>query len=189
MERIKGLLYSDAPTAQRLLARVAEATVTYLEAQVRAGAQVVQLFDTWAGALDRPDYREFALRWAAEVLQRIAGTGVPRIYFALDAGHLLADIATCGAEVVGLDWRVDLRRASAELGQRHVLQGNLDPGVLFAAPDELARRARLVLAAGRQAPGHVFNLGHGVLPDTPVHSLEALVRLVQTESSIGEPAR
>jgi len=189
LERIKGLLYSDAATAQRLLARLTEATVVYLAAQVRAGAQAVQLFDTWAGALDAPDYREFALRWARDVLERLGDTGVPRIYFALDAGHLLADVAGCGADVIGLDWRVDLDRAAAALGGHHVLQGNLDPCALFAAPEELARRARRVLAAGRRVPGHVFNLGHGVLPDTPLGNLEALVRLVQAESRPAEPAR
>lgn len=188
-ERVKGLLYSDPRTAQRLLGRIAATTERYLAAQIAAGAQVIQLFDTWAGVLDREDYREFALRWAREVLERLAGTGVPRIYFALDAAHLLPDVANCGADVVGLDWRVDLAAASAALGRRFVLQGNLDPCALFAPQADLARRARAVLDAGRAAPGHVFNLGHGVLPDTPLDNLEALVRLVQTETLRPEAAR
>jgi uroporphyrinogen decarboxylase len=188
-ERTKALLYSDPRTAQRLLERIAALTERYVAAQVAAGAQAIQLFDTWAGMLDRPDFREFALRWARELFERLSGTGVPRIYFALDAAHLLPDLAGCGADVVSLDWRVDLASASAALGHRFVLQGNLDACALFAPPAELARRARAVLEAGRAAPGHLFNLGHGVLPDTPVENLEALVRLVQSESSRAEAAR
>ena len=155
----------------------------YAIAQVRAGAQAIQLFDTWAGVLAPAEYREFALRWARKVLDSLADLGVPRIYFALDSAHLFEDVRECGAEVIGVDWRTSLADASRRLGDRFVVQGNLDPCVLLATPDVVASRARAVLADGAHAPGHVVNLGHGILPETPVECAQAFVETVRGGSA------
>jgi uroporphyrinogen decarboxylase len=177
--RMKELLLARPQTAHRLLETVASLTEAYLAAQVRAGAQAIQLFDTWAGLLDAPLYREFALRYARRVLEALGDCGAVRIYFALDAAHLLGAMRDCGADVVGLDWRVDLAEAAATLGDGHALQGNLDPCVLLAPPAVIEREAAALLERARPLPGHVFNLGHGVLPDTPVEHLQALVEAVR----------
>lgn len=178
-ESLRGLLHADPALAHRLLEKVSEVTVRHLAAQARAGAQAVQLFDSWAGLLALPAYREFGLRYAARVLEELEATGVPRIYFALHAAHLLEAIGEgCPAEVVGVDWRMGLAEASARLGGRVVVQGNLDPAALLAPPDAFEPHVHEVLRQGAQAPGHVFNLGHGVLPSTPVEHVQSLVEAV-----------
>jgi len=178
-EQIKCLLFGDPAAAHRLLEKVAGVTEEYLLAQVEAGAQAVQLFDTWAGLLGPQEYREFGLRYVRRIFDRLRDRGVPLIYFVLDAAHLLDEIRGCGADVVGVDWRLDLAEASYRLGNRFVMQGNLDPTVLLAPPAQIERRAEAILARSGALPGHVFNLGHGVLPDTPVEHVEALVRFVR----------
>ncbi len=184
--RIRGLLHADPATAHRLLVRVSDVLADHLAAQVRAGAQAVQLFDTWAGWLGQEDFETFALAYANRVLERLAGLGaVPRIYFALGAAHLLPVLRQSRAEVLGVDWRVGLDRASAQLEHRFVLQGNLDPARLLGHPGELVAAARRVLEAGRVAPGHIFNLGHGILPQTPVAQVQRLVEAVQREAVPG----
>jgi uroporphyrinogen decarboxylase len=180
-ESAKRLLWAEPQAAHRLLQRLADLTVQHLTAQVRAGAQAVQLFDTWAGLLDRQLYTEFALRWTQYVVAGLAHLAVPRIYFALDAAHLLPDVRRCGAEVIGVDWRTALDVAAHELGANVALQGNLDPCALLAGPEATVRAAQSVLDRGRALPGHVFNLGHGILPTTPLSSVEALVELVHAE--------
>ena len=178
-DRIKRMLFGDPDSAHKLLGKVAEMTERYAAAQIRAGAEAIQLFDTWAGVLDPASYREFALRYARQVLEKLRESSVPLIYFALDSNHLLKEIRECGADVVGADWRLPLSEVSARLGQRFALQGNLDPCVLFAAPAVVEQRTRWVLEQGRDLPGHIFNLGHGILPETPLASVEALVRTVR----------
>jgi uroporphyrinogen decarboxylase len=175
----KGLLFGNPSAAHELLDKVSRVTEDYLDAQVRAGAQAIQLFDTWAGLLDRAAFREFGLRYARRVLEHLSSAGVPRIYFALDSAHLFEEIRECAADVVGVDWRVDLLDANQRLGGRFALQGNLDPCVLFGSPAEIDRRAGQILERGRELAGHVFNLGHGVLPDTPVEHVQALVDAVK----------
>ena len=182
-EALKALLFGEARTAARLLDKVTRVTVAYLAAQIEAGVQAVQLFDTWAGLLDREGYREHALRFAREVFEALARTGVPRIYFALDAAHLLEALGQVGADVIGLDWRVGLDEAASRIGGRPVLQGNLDPTVLLAPPAVIERRALGVLELARGLRGHIFNLGHGVLPPTPPEHVEALVRTVREAGS------
>jgi uroporphyrinogen decarboxylase len=178
--RIKSLLWSDPSTAHELLERLADLTALYLAAQVEAGVQAVQLFDSWAGILDPQTYREFGLRWTTRVLEALAATGVPRIYFALDASHLLPEIRRCPAEVFGCDWRLPLDAVSHALDGRFVLQGNLDPCSLLAPDDVVERRAAEVLEQARGlARGHVFNLGHGILPQTPIASVARLVETVR----------
>ena len=176
---LKRLLYSEPRVAHDLLEKLVDVLVDYLGAQVRAGAQAIQLFDTWAGLLDPDGFREFALAPARRVLEALRPLAVPLIYFALDSRHLLREIQDCGADVVGVDWRTPLDEASRALDDRFVLQGNFDPGALLAPPEAIRERARRVVEAGRRAPGHIFNLGHGILPTTPVEHAQALVGYVQ----------
>ena len=179
--KVKKLLFAEPATAHALLEKITVATEKYLLAQVKAGAQAVQLFDSWAGMLSAEDFREFGMRYARRVLDTLKGAGVPRIYFALNNAHLLEEIEDCGAEVIGMDWRMDLAESSRRLAGRYVLQGNLDPAVLLSGSQETIReKARQVVAAGRNLPGHIFNLGHGILPDTPVEHAQTLVQAVQS---------
>jgi uroporphyrinogen decarboxylase len=178
-EHTMALVYNEPDTARRLLAQVAVTTERYVLAQVRAGAQAIQLFDTWAGLLDRHTFRELDLPFVRRIFDRLAGTGIPRIYFALHAAHLLPEIRACGADVVGVDWRTGLAEAALTLGDGFALQGNLDPAVLLALPSTIEAQARRILDDAHGLPGHVFNLGHGVLPATPVEHLLALVRAVR----------
>jgi len=177
--QFKRLLLGNPSVAHRLLDKITTLTEAYLEAQVRSGAQAIQLFDTWAGLFDRNAYGEFGLRYARRVLERLRPTGVPLIYLALNAAHLFEEIRDCGADVIGVDWRVDLAEASRLLEHRFVLQGNLDPCAMLAPTSVIERRAVEILERGRTLPGHVFNLGHGVLPETPVEHLQALVDAVK----------
>jgi len=136
-DRIKALVYADPDLAHRLLDKATRTIERYLEAQVRAGAQAIQIFDTWAGLLGPADFREFALRYARRILDALRGSGVPRIYFALNAAHLYTEIRQCGADVVGVDWRTPLDEASRLLGSDYAVQGNLDPCVLLSSPETI----------------------------------------------------
>ncbi|HTW18767.1 MAG TPA: uroporphyrinogen decarboxylase [Mycobacteriales bacterium] len=179
--RTKALMYGDEATWHDLAARLAQIASTFLRLQIDAGAQAVQLFDSWAGALSATDYERYVLPHSRAVLESVAD--VPRIHFGVDTGELLALMAAAGADVVGVDWRVPLDVASGRLGTEVAVQGNLDPAVVFAPWDAVAARARDVMRQGAAAPGHVFNLGHGVLPDTDPDVLARLVELVHEESA------
>jgi uroporphyrinogen decarboxylase len=160
-----------------LVDRLADAMASYLRTQVEAGAQAVQIFDSWVGALGADDARRWALRPARRLLEATADLGVPRIYFAHGGTHFLHDLADMPCEVIGLDWRADLERAPRVL-PGHALQGNLDPGVLMGPDDEIRRRTLAMLESAPQR-GYIANLGHGITPDVPVHAMEAFVRTVQ----------
>jgi uroporphyrinogen decarboxylase len=183
--RFKQLCYEDPETATLLLDKLASVHAAYLQAQLAAGAQAVQIFDTWAGILDPDDYRRWALppvqRMVREV--RAAVPAAPILYFARDSGSLLEDLATTGADVISLDWRVPLDRGRSVLGTGVAVQGNLDPAVLFAPWDEVRRRADVVLQRAGSAPGHIFNLGHGILVDTPVDTVRRLVEHVHAATA------
>ena len=178
-DHVKGLFYTDPQAAHQLLGKIARATETHLAAQVAAGAQAIQLFDSWAGLLGPELYNEFALRYVQPLVAAIRALGVPVIYFALNAAHLTEAVAKSGADVIGVDWRVPLDRAAEQLGGQFCLQGNLDPCVLFAPAAEVKRQTEAVLAAGQGLPGHVFNLGHGILPRTPIAAVETVVETVR----------
>ena len=165
-ERTKALMHAAPDVWHALMARLADITATFLRAQVDAGVDAVQLFDSWAGALSLRDYREYVLPHSARVLAGVAGAGVPRIHFGVGTGELLGAMGEAGADVVGVDWRVPLDAAARRTGGTRALQGNLDPAVLFADAATVEAEARRIVAEGRAAPGHVFNLGHGVLPGT-----------------------
>jgi uroporphyrinogen decarboxylase len=184
--RTKALMHGEPALWSRLLDRLAEITATFLRVQVDAGASAVQLFDSWAGALSAADYASSVLPHSAAVLSGLSHLDVPRIHFGVGTGELLALMGQAGADVVGVDWRVPLDEAARRVGPGRALQGNLDPALLLADWPVLATEARRVLAEGRAAPGHIFNLGHGVLPDTDPDMLTRLVELVHAEPD--EPA-
>jgi uroporphyrinogen decarboxylase len=183
-ERTKALMYGDPVLWHDLLERLARITATFLCVQVRAGVGAVQLFDSWVGALSEADYRAYVLPHSAAVLAAVAqaaaeaGREVPRIHFGVGTGELLGAMAGAGAEVVGVDFRVPLDVAAGRTGPDVALQGNLDPAVLLAPRAVLEDRVRAVLDAARDLPGHVFNLGHGVLPQTDPGALAHVVDLV-----------
>jgi uroporphyrinogen decarboxylase len=174
-ERTKALMHSAPQVWHALMGRLAAITTTFLRAQVEAGVDAVQLFDSWAGALSLRDYREYVLPHSARVLAGLADAGVPRIHFGVGTGELLGAMAEAGADVVGVDWRVPLHDAARRTGGRVALQGNLDPAVLFADAASVEREVRRMVDEGRGAPGHVVNLGHGVLPGTDPDVLTRLV--------------
>jgi uroporphyrinogen decarboxylase len=178
----KALMYGDPATWHALCERLAELTLTFLRVQVAAGASAVQLFDSWAGALSEADYRRFVMPHSARVLAGLADTGVPRVHFGVGTGELLGAMAEAGADVVGVDWRTPLDAAAARVGGRPV-QGNLDPCVLLAPWPVVETEVRRVLAEGAAAPAHVFNLGHGVLPQTDPGVLGRVVELVHATGS------
>ncbi len=178
-ERIKSMLVARPKLAHGLLEKITETTLRYLQCQIDAGAQALQLFDSWAGLLAPTEFSEFALRYVRRILGELRASGVPLIYFGMNCAHLLEQISDCGADVIGVDWRVPLDDASRRLGDRFALQGNLDPCDLFAPADVVARRTRQILERADGIPGHVFNLGHGVLPNTPIASVEAMVATVR----------
>ncbi|HEV2756644.1 MAG TPA: uroporphyrinogen decarboxylase [Actinomycetota bacterium] len=174
--RTRALMLADPATWASLMQRLADSTVAYLAAQVRAGAEAVQLFDSWAGSLSEADYRRHVLPWVTRVMRGIAGLGVPRVYFALGSSHLLPALREVEAEVLGIDWRTPFPLARATLGAERVLQGNLDPVALLAGWREAeARTIDVLRGAGDR---HVFNLGHGVLPETDPGVLRRVVETV-----------
>src|SRR5689334_15443996 len=176
--KTKTLMYAAPELWHALCAKLADLTLTFLRVQIGAGASAIQLFDSWAGALSEADYRRFVLPHSSRVLAGLAGAGVPRIHFGVGTGELLGAMSEAGADVVGVDWRTPLDVAATRVGGK-VLQGNLDPCVLFAPPEVIEAEVKRVLAEGAKAPGHIFNLGHGVLPETDPSVLTRVVELVQ----------
>ena len=179
----KALMHSDPATWHRLVDTLAEIGLASLRAQVAAGAAAVQLFDSWAGALSRREYREFAMPASRRILEGMADLGVPRIHFGVGTGELLDLMREAGADVVGVDWRVSLADAAERTGGEVALQGNLDPAVCLAPVEVVRTAARQVLAEASGLAGHIFNLGHGVLPETDPGVLRAVVDLVHEETA------
>jgi uroporphyrinogen decarboxylase len=178
----KKFFYRQPEAARRLLALIGEATLAYLDAQISAGADAVQLFDSWVGIVSPDDWRDFVFPPTAALIAALRKRGVPIIYFGNGATTILDRIATLGADVYGIDWRLPLDEARARLAatspRPFAVQGNLDPAVLLGPVAEIERRARDVVARGGRR-GHVFNLGHGITPETPIEGVEALVRAVR----------
>jgi uroporphyrinogen decarboxylase len=185
--KVKSLMHGDPVLWGQLMERLAAMSVAFLRAQIEAGVQAVQLFDSWAGNLSPDEYRRFVLPTTRAVLEGISDLGVPTILFGVGTGELLGLMATAGADVIGVDWRVPLDVARARVGPDHAVQGNLDPALCVAAPWPVVEAAtRRVLADGAadgSGTGHVFNLGHGVLPETDIGILAAVVDLVHAESA------
>ena len=174
----RALLYAQPDTAQRLLGRLAEAMAAYLAAQAAAGAQALMLFESWAGLLALPEYVRFALPAVRRTLTALRASGVPLIYYVNQGSALMSAVADLEADVIGVDWRASLADVRGTLGSGKAVQGNLDPAALFAPPAELERHADAVLEAAGDAPGHIFNLGHGIWPDTDPDAVARLVDYV-----------
>ena len=180
--KTKAMLHGDPELWHRLMSTLTEVTIAYLEAQVEAGAQMIQLFDSWAGALSVAAYEASVLPYSRRILEAVAATGVPTIHFGTTTSHLLESMASAGSDVISVDWRLPLDVAWSRIGER-AIQGNLDPGVMLAPFDVIAREARLILGQAGGRPGHIFNLGHGVLPETSSDDLKRLAQLVHQESA------
>jgi uroporphyrinogen decarboxylase len=182
-DKTKALMYADEPTWHALLDRIADVTLTFLRVQADAGASAVQLFDSWAGALSPAQYRRYVLPHSQKVLSGLADLGIPRIHFGVGTGDLLPLMGEAGADVLGVDWRVPLDEAARRVGPGYALQGNLDPAVVLA-PWPIVEAAVLeVLDSAKDLPGHVFNLGHGVLPDADPEVFGRIVELVHRETA------
>jgi uroporphyrinogen decarboxylase len=182
-ENTKRLMYGDPDLWFALVDRLADLALASLESQVANGASAIQLFDSWAGALSPSDYERFAMPASRKVLEGIAATGVPRIHFGVTSGELLTRMRDAGADVVGVDWRVDLDDARRRLGDDVALQGNLDPISLLAGEEVAVERARDVLRRADGHRGHIFNLGHGVMPDTDPDVLGRLRAFVHEQTA------
>ena len=172
-----------------LTGALGELVSSHLQAQAEAGVQAVQVFDSWVGALDPDDYFRFVLPGMRDIFDRLAGLDVPRIHFGVGTGELLTLMRDSGADVIGMDWRVPLHEAWERIGFDVAVQGNLDPAVCLAPWEAVESKALAVLRRAAGRPGHVFNLGHGVLPGTPVENLQRLVELVHERTLRGVAAR
>ncbi|NGN67884.1 uroporphyrinogen decarboxylase [Streptomyces sp. A7024] len=182
-EHTKAMMYGAPDLWAALVDRLAEITSSFLKVQIEAGASAVQLFDSWVGALAPADYRRSVMPASAKVFESVASYGVPRIHFGVGTGELLGLMGEAGADVVGVDWRVPMDEGARRVGPGKALQGNLDPAVLFAGREAVEAKADEVLAAADGLEGHIFNLGHGVLPTTDPESLTRLVEYVHERTS------
>jgi uroporphyrinogen decarboxylase len=180
--RTKALLYQEPAVFDDLMGRLAAIALTHLRGQAEAGASALQLFDSWVGALDPDDYRRAVQPHTATVIEGLADLDVPVIHFGVGTGHLVRAMRDAGGDALGVDHRVPLDEAWRAVGVDRAIQGNLDPAALLGPWDVASRKARDVLARAGGRPGHVFNLGHGVLPETPVEHLQRLVDLVHEET-------
>jgi uroporphyrinogen decarboxylase len=172
--QIKRMMYSEPALLERLLDKIADTIILYLNAQIEAGAQLVQLFDSWAGELAPQDYERFALPYEQKILEAIDRTAAPSILFINGCGSFLEKMATSGADVLSIDWRVSIEDARARVGNQITLQGNLDPCVLLSTPEIVTHKTRQLIKAGA-GRRHILNLGHGILPTTPVENARAFV--------------
>jgi uroporphyrinogen decarboxylase len=179
----KTMMYNDPPAWNELLSKINAVLVDYAAAQVHAGADALQIFDSWVGCLSVEDYRRYVLPHSTQLIESLRATGVPVIYFGTDTATLLPYMQQAGADVIGLDWRIPLDQGWAALDHRSAVQGNLDPVLLFAGKPEIAARAEHILQQAAGRPGHIFNLGHGILPETPVENVQFLVEQVHEVSA------
>jgi uroporphyrinogen decarboxylase len=182
-EHTKAMMHGDPELWNALCARLAQISGAMLRVQAQAGASIVQLFDSWVGALSRADYEAYVQPHSKAALSAVADLGIPTIHFGVGTGELLASMGAAGADVVGVDFRTSLTDARARIGDGYAVQGNLDPALLFAPWPALEAVVRSIVAEGAQAPGHIFNLGHGVLPDTDPEVLTRVVALVHELSA------
>ncbi len=174
----KKMMFQYSGAFNYLMEKLTDTILSYLSAQIKAGAQAVQIFDTWAGMLTPVEYKEFALPYVKKTISELKKEGVPVIYFVNDCAGILKEVRKSGADVTGIDWRIDISDAIKRLGKKMVVQGNLDPCELFLPKEKLEERIKDILWKGESAKGHIFNLGHGVLPETPVENVIAMVEAV-----------
>lgn len=180
--QIKKLIYNNPKLAHSLLDKIASAVARYLTAKIEAGADAIQIFDTWGGILSPSDFSEFSLQYITKIISEVKRQDRPVIVFAKGVHYKLNELASCGADVLGMDWTMDLGHVRAETGGRVALQGNMDPTVLYAPKDKIREEVKKVLASYGQGSGHIFNLGHGILPDVDPDNAKALVSFVKEES-------
>jgi uroporphyrinogen decarboxylase len=178
----KSLMYQERSTWNGLMEKLSEVLIRYLNAQVQAGVQAIQVFDSWVGCLSPADYEEYVLPYSKKVLNGLRKS-VPAIHFGTSTSTLLPLMKRAGGDVIGVDWRVDLGEAWKRIGYDVGIQGNLDPVVLFGSINLIKKEVRRILHQAQGRPGHIFNLGHGILPDTPVENVAALVDMVHEYSS------
>lgn len=181
--RTKGLMFGDPPLWHELMTKLTDAAARYLVAQIDAGAHAVQLFDSWCGELSPGDYHACLLPHMQRLVSTVRAAGVPVILFGVGTSGLLELLRETGADVIGVDWRIDLKQAWQRLGNDIAIQGNLDPISLFAPWEAIQPRAQAVLDAAAGQPGHIFNLGHGILPETPVDHVKRLCEYVHVASA------
>lgn len=174
----KRLLFQEPKAFHKLLDKVTKLTIAYMKSQIHAGAPAVMLFDTCAGQLGPVDYAEFNLPYVQKIIKALKPTGVPVVYYANGCGGLAEMVGKSGADVIGVDWRISLNQAVKRLGKSIAVQGNLEPQVLFASKKKIEERVGEVLSGGSKARGHIFNLGDGILPDTPVENVKFLIDTV-----------
>lgn len=178
----KRMMLDEPDLMKELLGTLAESVRLYLEAQLAAGADAVQIFDTWGGVLTPDQYKRFSLEYIHQIVSKLHRNGQPVIVFSKGANHSLKEIADIGADVVGLDWTIDIADAKNMIGDKVALQGNLDPSALYSSPESIRREVKSILQKYGKGTGHVFNLGHGIFPDVPVEHAQAFVRAVKEES-------
>jgi uroporphyrinogen decarboxylase len=175
----KQMMYNDALSWHLLLDKLVLVLIEYCRLQVQAGADVIQIFDSWVGSLSPADYRDYAFEASKRLVRAVQELGVPVIYFGVETAGLLSAMASTGADVIGLDWRQPLDEGWRAVGHGHAVQGNLDPITLFAHPEVLEQRVNEILHSAGGRPGHIFNLGHGIVPNTPVENVQAVVKMVR----------
>ena len=180
--KIKRFIYNNPDLAHKLADKIAKTVADYLSAKIESGADAVQIFDTWGGILSPADYREFSLNYIAKVISQIKRKDEPVIVFSKGAHYLLDEIASSGADVVGLDWTMDLGKVRKKIGDKVALQGNMDPTILYAPKEKIRNEVKNTLASYGRGSGHIFNLGHGILPDVDPENAKAFVEFVKEES-------
>ena len=179
MIHTKQMMYRDTLSWRLLLDKIVIVLEQYCRLQVLAGADVIQIFDSWVGSLGLADYRDYAFEASKRLVRSVQAMGVPVIYFGVETAGLLTEMASTGADVIGLDWRQPLDVGWNAVGHRHAVQGNLDPITLFAPQEVIELRVKEILRAANGRPGHIFNLGHGIVPTTPVENVQAVVKMVR----------
>jgi uroporphyrinogen decarboxylase len=180
----KKMMYSSPAAWGELMGKLVAVTSEYAIEQVHAGADVIQVFDSWVGCLSVEDYRQYVAPWSGKLVKRIQTAGVPVVYFGTDTTALLPYMKETGAEVIGVDWRIPIDDGWRSMGMRGAVQGNLDPVLLFAGWKEIKSRAEEILRRAGGRPGHIFNLGHGILPETPVENVKSLAAFVQQQAGV-----
>jgi len=175
----KQLMYTDPIAWSALLDKIVAVLIEYCRLQVQAGADVIQIFDSWVGSLSLADYNDYAFAASKRLVRAVQDLGVPVIYFGVETAGLLSAMASTGADVIGLDWRQPLDEGWCAVGHAHAVQGNLDPITLFAPQEVIQQRVHAILRAAAGRSGHIFNLGHGIVPETPVENVQAVVKMVR----------
>ncbi len=174
----KKMMFQNSGVFNYLMEKLTDTILSYLSAQIKAGTQAVQIFDTWAGILTPVDYKKFILPYVKKIISDLKKEGIPIIYFVNDCAGILKEVKKSGADVTGIDWRIDIGDAIKKLGKKMIIQGNMDPCALFLPKEKLEERVKDILWKGNTAKGHIFNLGHGILPQTPVENVIAMVEAV-----------